>query len=754
MYQAGNSVEQVFGGSVIKQGDRTPLGFNFRDENGELVSLTGAKVQFKMASKKGVVVEKQATISDEYTVTFSLGEADITGAGDMMIEFIVTYSNGLQEKFPSDDWQRIRITPTLEDIEKYGVGYITFEKLTGEFQNQFDEYKGNVDEQIDSQKQRVDNLIQSTPQPSEVVDARFDEEGNLFASLKDHLVDKGNKIKENTDEIGTDVRRYKTLVPSYNTLSDIYAGDWSDALQQAFTDAGFKKNKKVLIPNADLKVTKQLVIPSGVKLSSPGGKLIRSYTRQQGAGTWLKFLGRNVVNGLSFDGGSDKLSVVAGEEIYYTDVDCDWAEGYVTLIDCSFENSVGASVIASQYKLKVSSCDFGDFGDHNIYVGGRSWQDSRVPQSVIIEGCSFTQTNGVAKDAVKIRNGCKQLILDANTFDIDGYVFGVWNSNDTELNSFPHKKNNKVIVSNNIVIRCMDFVIGGGWLGGGTEELIVNGNNVTATRNFISLGRITYGFNVKKVSVSNNTVKTDKIGMINGWLGGEIESVLFSDNEIEYASSVGLETYGNIRRLKIHGGRIKNTAVFDYGNRLIDICPNSEDYYATIKGHYMVDNVNLDGEISCIFRELNSAPRTKTFVTMDLTARHIHWDSQNAKRVFNIQGENTSSITTVGRDLHNILVNGTRIPNEFKQINLVRVDYRQSNGGSLTFSGDGTTTSKVIPHGLNGTPTMYYVGATNNAAGTAGIRNYTADATNITVYFNTAPAAGTNNVRVVWKAEL
>lgn len=195
MYRAGNSVEQVFGGTVIKQGDQTPLGFNFRDENGQLVSLLGATVQVKIASNKGVVVEKQATISDGYTVTFSLGQDDITGSGNMMIEFIVTYSGGTQEKFPSDDWQRIRITPTLEDVEKYGVGYITFEKLTGEFQNQFDEFKGDVDEQIDSQKQRVDNLISSTPQPSEIVDARLDESGKLFANVKAHLDDKGTKIK-------------------------------------------------------------------------------------------------------------------------------------------------------------------------------------------------------------------------------------------------------------------------------------------------------------------------------------------------------------------------------------------------------------------------------------------------------------------------------------------------------------------------------------------------------------------------------
>ena len=207
MYQAGNTVEQVFGGTVIKQGDRTPLGFNFRTENGELVYLTGSTVQVKVASDKGVVLEKQATISDDYTVQFAIGSQDITGAGDMRIEFIVTYPGGTIEKFPSDDWQRIRITPTLEDVEKYGVGYITFEKLTEEFQNQFnefkgdagqqfDEFKGDVEQQIAGQKQRVDNLISSTPQPSEIVDSRYDENGNIFPNLKAHLDDKGNKINE------------------------------------------------------------------------------------------------------------------------------------------------------------------------------------------------------------------------------------------------------------------------------------------------------------------------------------------------------------------------------------------------------------------------------------------------------------------------------------------------------------------------------------------------------------------------------
>lgn len=255
MYRAGNSVEQVFGGTVIKQGDRTPLGFNFRTENGELVDLTGSTVQVKLASNKGVVLEKEATISDEYTAQFTIGSQDITGAGDMRIEFIVTYPGGTIEKFPSDDWQRIRITPTLEDVEKYGVGYITFEKLTDEFQNQFDEFTGGVDQQIDYQKQRVDNLIKSTPQPSEIVDARLDESGNLFSNLKNHLDNKGNKINILLNKLDG----FVSVLEYQNKKVAIATGyDWEPAIRAAIEVA--RPNRKTVLLNVGEMLVNNTVI--------------------------------------------------------------------------------------------------------------------------------------------------------------------------------------------------------------------------------------------------------------------------------------------------------------------------------------------------------------------------------------------------------------------------------------------------------------------------------------------------------------
>jgi len=200
MYRVGNSVEQVFGGNIIKQGDRTPLGFSFRDENGELVSLLGATVDVKLANAFGIVLETRAIISDEYTVTFSIGASDITGAGEMRIEFTVNHVSGIKEKFPSDDWQRIKITSTLEDLQKTGVAYFTFEKMTGEFQTQFNAFKSDVSKETELQKKRIDNLINAAPQPSEVVYAREDENGVVHPNLKgriDSIIDTTSAELEN-----------------------------------------------------------------------------------------------------------------------------------------------------------------------------------------------------------------------------------------------------------------------------------------------------------------------------------------------------------------------------------------------------------------------------------------------------------------------------------------------------------------------------------------------------------------------------
>jgi len=78
--------------------------------------------------------------------------------------------------------------------------------------------------------------------------------------------------------------------------------------------------------------------------------------------------------------------------------------------------------------------------------------------------------------------------------------------------------------------------------------------------------------------------------------------------------------------------------------------------------------------------------------------------------------------------------------------------YVTENSGTATFSGDGSTTSFSWAHGLVGTPSVVVVTAAS--ADAAGDFHVTADATNITITYAAAPAAGTDNVVLWWYAEV
>jgi hypothetical protein len=80
------------------------------------------------------------------------------------------------------------------------------------------------------------------------------------------------------------------------------------------------------------------------------------------------------------------------------------------------------------------------------------------------------------------------------------------------------------------------------------------------------------------------------------------------------------------------------------------------------------------------------------------------------------------------------------------------IGFVTQNGGTATFSGNGSTTTFTIAHGLASTPTKVLVTAGSSAA--KGDFYVTASATNITVTYGTAPASGTNNVILNWYAEV
>lgn len=93
-----------------------------------------------------------------------------------------------------------------------------------------------------------------------------------------------------------------------------------------------------------------------------------------------------------------------------------------------------------------------------------------------------------------------------------------------------------------------------------------------------------------------------------------------------------------------------------------------------------------------------------------------------------------------GSALQVLRMNSDGSDNEWVSLNDERV-------GKAVASGDGNTTQFNILHGLGGTPTYAFVDCASHSIA----RTFAVDATDIYVYFDSAPDSGTDNVIIYWR---
>lgn len=116
-----------------------------------------------------------------------------------------------------------------------------------------------------------------------------------------------------------------------------------------------------------------------------------------------------------------------------------------------------------------------------------------------------------------------------------------------------------------------------------------------------------------------------------------------------------------------------------------------------------------------------------------------------------VKGKVDTNTTNIGTLLNLNTTDKTNLVNAINEVNNKLLGIAK---GTFTTSGDGAATTVNIAHGLGVVPAFYQVQEASADAGTADISFVTADATNITVTFKTALPAGTNNITLVWRAEL
>lgn len=123
------SADLVKGGTTIKQGEIFTLGFQLFDSSGNIITLTTEVVTVKIANSEGVIHETTASfVTDhiEFTVNVDIGY------GDMRVELKVSDGGLVLQKYPADDWIRLEITKSLDNLLVGGINVVTADEMFAE----------------------------------------------------------------------------------------------------------------------------------------------------------------------------------------------------------------------------------------------------------------------------------------------------------------------------------------------------------------------------------------------------------------------------------------------------------------------------------------------------------------------------------------------------------------------------------------------------------------------------------------------
>ena len=133
-------------------------------------------------------------------------------------------------------------------------------------------------------------------------------------------------------------------------------------------------------------------------------------------------------------------------------------------------------------------------------------------------------------------------------------------------------------------------------------------------------------------------------------------------------------------------------------------------------------------------------------------------DSANLKLIIGCKQTFSPSEVTITKALDVLIDFGFYGPDLYGLINNVSGSYLRfrgrglQNSGTATFSGDGSTTTFTIAHGLVATPSKYFVQPLSADAMSTPY-DVSVDGTNITITFKSAPASGAN-LKFYWYAEV
>jgi hypothetical protein len=249
------------------------------------------------------------------------------------------------------------------------------------------------------------------------------------------------------------------------------------------------------------------------------------------------------------------------------------------------------------------------------------------------------------------------------------------------------------------------------------------GNDVNGGNIVVGPGPWDADYTFRQISIYDNDINDGGIevqGRPSGGFANSMKGIVVENNRIRNAYTFGIYLEKIADRLVVRNNTItdtnlSNTPASNFGHLTFIECTN---FLCNNNMMYMLDTSNSN----------------RNFYGMELFA------CTNGKIFFN--------------HVYNLTVNPAWV--DFLNSTGMKIKYNDApvseKTGTATFSGNATTTTFNIAHGLYAIPTSVVI--SSGSTDTLGDFYVTYDATNITVNFNIAPPSGSNNLVFRWTAEV
>ncbi|MCM2996633.1 hypothetical protein M3647_04030 [Paenibacillus cellulositrophicus] len=430
----------------------------------------------------------------------------------------------------------------------------------------------------------------------------------------------------------------------------------------------------------DYDLYKPINLKKGVRLLSNGANINRKFSRTV-SGWAIRLNGDNIVEGINYNGGSDSIPVDLrnNEFIYYSDILTDNASGPVWIQKNKFSNSCGTFILGNSDNVIIAENIFGNYLDHAVYFGGRNFSNV-ISESIVIKS-NILNSNTSSREAIKVRNGAKNIVLSTNIINLPNAAFSTFDIGDSNV---PAVQNQNITISQNIGY-CTRFTL---FLGNIESEVSNNNinitdNNFTCTDYVLIFGNLPTNETsqrscvINNCIISGNTFKTSyRMGILNGDLIGAINLISITNNILQTGDQeVLFYLLGNIKFLNFEGNIVNSNKVQFSEKSYFDFSQNYNNnaaFFPTTNGTIRIrDNTFIGRVQSIIYDNSTGSVKKSSAIMWNLDLDGNTMISDKNKIPVNVLGEFSSAIVTKCSIRNTTYFGGTYGISKFNNKNLI-----------------------------------------------------------------------------------